>query len=155
MIRKMKMPSQALARLKAMAAADDEEDKDELTDDDQILALKEGVAIALSQNQQFSEALHNALDEFDAHWIAKKDLNTEGVLMLKKTPEASADEVAAQLIATVACFMKYLKVPKGTEMNVQLPAEEGEDGEGTDDAKEGDGGNGDDTNTEDTSEEEK
>lgn len=164
MIRKMNLrASAAVARLMATAAddADPEDPDNKLTDDDQILALKEGVATALSQNQQFSEALHNALDEFDAHWIKKEDLNTEGVLAIKKTPELTAEELATQLTATVACFFKYLTVPKGTEENVTLPAEEGEDGEaegeegdGTDD-KEGDGGNGDDTDTEDTSEEEK
>jgi hypothetical protein len=133
--------SAALARLRAMAADDkdaDPEAEDKLTDDDQIMALKEGVAAGLSQNQQFSEALHAALDEFDAHWIAEKDLTTEGVLFIKKNPEAKAEEVGAQLTATVACFMKYLKVPKGTEENVELPVEEGEEDEDGD-------SNGDDT----------
>lgn len=135
---------EAVARLMATAAEDaDPEDQDKLTDDDQIMALKEGVAAGLSQNKQFSEALHAALDEFDAHWIAEKDLTTEGVLFIKKNPEAKAEELGVELTATVACFLKYLKVPEGTEDNVERPAEEGEDGESED---EGGDSNGDDTN---------
>lgn len=142
-IRKMKMPSAAIVRLMATASddADPEDEDNKLTDDDQIMALKEGVAAGLSQNQQFSEALHNALDEFDAHWIAEKDLTTEGVLFIKKNPEAKAEEVGTQLTATVACFLKYLKVPEGTEDNVERP--EDEDGDSED---EGGDSNGDDTN---------
>lgn len=126
-------PVLALARLRAVMAADDaadpEDEDKKLTDDGQILALKEGVALALSQNKAFSQALHGAMDDFDKVWINDKNLTTEGVLFLKKNPEATPEDVAALLTAPASAFMKLLKVPSGTVEDVQLPVEEGQEGE--------------------------